>query len=153
MGKSGKKLNIGSYNTSVDEKGRLMIPKAFRTFLEKEIVISLEFENTLVLRPQNEFEKWSGLLLSMSYLNREARILQRKILGNSMYITIDLKGRILIPKSLLEQAKMKKTVQVIGTGNKIEIIASEAWEELMSEDKISIEEAAEKISENKKNKD
>lgn len=153
MGKSGKKLTIGNYNVSVDEKGRLLIPKAFRTLLEKEIVVSLEFENTLVLRPRNEFEKWSGLLLSMSYLNREARILQRKILGNSMYIIIDLKGRILIPKSLLEQSKIKKTVQVIGTGDKVEIVSFESWEELMSENKTSIEEAAEKIANDKKIKD
>lgn len=134
---------LGNYNISLDEKGRLIIPKVYRKALGDSLVISLEFENSIVVRTKHEFDQWASLLLKKSYLNKHARLLQRKILGNSYEAKFDSKGRIQLSKSLINQSRIESNVYVIGTGNKLEIISASIWNKMMSDtEDYSLEEAA-----------
>lgn len=125
----------------------MTIPTKFRNDIGSDVVISFEFENTLVIRSKFEFDKWSELLISKGTLNKNARKLQRFILGNSSEITVDSKGRILIPKSLSESANLESVVQVVGVGNKIEIVSNSSWIKMIedNDENISIEDAAEAL--------
>ncbi len=136
---------LGNNKVSIDEKGRLTIPTKFRKEIGSVVVVSFEFENMLVIRKKEEWEKWSNLLIKKGNLKKAARIIQRKIFGNSAEISVDSKGRILLPKTLTEIAKLGNSVQVIGVGNKIEIVSENSWDEMMDDkdNEMSIEEAAE----------
>ncbi len=135
---------IGNHKVSIDEKGRMTIPTKFRDELGKEVVVSFEFEGLLVIRSKNEWKKWEELILSKGTLNKNARILQRKILGNSGEAIIDSKGRILLPKTLVEVSNLESNVQVVGVGNKLEIVSETTWKEMLEEEEsnLSIEDAA-----------
>ncbi len=138
---------LGNQKVSIDEKGRLTIPTKFRKEIGNFVVVSFEFEDMLVIRKKEEWEKWSNLLIEKGNFKKAARILQRKILGNSAEISIDSKGRILLPKTLIEISNLSNNVQIVGVGNKLEIVSESSWEKMMNdkENNMSIEEAAEAL--------
>ena len=137
----------GNQKVLIDDKDRLTIPTKFRKSLPNDLVISFEFEGNLVIRGKKDFEIWANILISKGNLNKNARKLQRYILGNSIEVKIDPKGRILIPKSLIEVTNFEDSVYIVGIGNKIEIISSLKWQEIIDnkedENNLSIEQAAE----------
>jgi DNA-binding transcriptional regulator/RsmH inhibitor MraZ len=53
--KVGKMKFNGNYENHLDNKGRMIVPAKFRKILGKSIVVSLEFENALVLRTTEDF--------------------------------------------------------------------------------------------------
>ncbi len=138
---------IGNYKVSIDEKGRMTIPTKFRHEIGNEVVVSFEFEGLLVIRKKEEWDEWQEFILSKGTLNKAARTLQRKILGNSSEATIDSKGRILLPKTLIESAELESNVQVVGVGKKLEIVSETAWKQMLEEEEgnLSIEDAAEAL--------
>jgi hypothetical protein len=64
-------------------------------------------------------------------MKKEARAFLRYFYSGVTECLIDKLGRILIPQSLKADAAIKKSVVIIGMGNKIEIWAQERWEELV----------------------
>lgn len=136
---------IGSYINKIDDKGRMIVPSNFKKILDTTIFLSLEFENTLVIRTKDDFQKWENELKDLDPLKKSTRTLQRLILGNSEKIKIDSKGRINIPNILLKNSNIGKNVVVVGVGNKIEIHSEDVWNE-MNTNKFSLEDAAEEIS-------
>ena len=57
------------------------------------------------------------------------RAFKRFLFGSAAEVEFDRQGRILIPGTLREYAQLKKDVTILGTGDKIEIWAQEAYEE------------------------
>lgn len=137
---------IGNHLNSIDNKGRMIVPSKFRKYLKNTVVLSLEFENTLVLRETSEFEKWSKLITEKSVFSKDVRLLQRLIFGRSEKINIDAKGRINISPELLKTCKIKNDVQIVGVGNKIEIHSIESWNKINTSTNVSLENIAEKLS-------
>ncbi len=133
---------IGNHEISLDDKGRMIIPSKLKdNFNENNLVISFEFENAIVLREKSEFDKWVERLIEKGNFDSKARTLQRLILGNSWNASLDSKGRILIPNTLLNRLDIKSKVVMVGVWNKIEIFSKEYWDSINnSEDKLSIEE-------------
>ncbi len=138
---------IGNYSNNIDEKGRIIIPAKFRNELGSKVFVSFEFENTLVIRHADDFKKWTSTLMEMNNLNPSARKLQRAILGNSVEINIDSKGRALIPKNLLERASITKGAEIVGVGDRVEIFSDKAWEKMNKDfDAGELEKLAKELS-------
>ncbi len=140
---------IGNYKNKLDEKGRLTIPSKFRNELGEFIVVSLGFDNTLEIRTKKSFEEWSNSLIAKGNLSKNARQLQRIMLGNSFELSLDKLGRINVPNQLLELAKINKEVVLVGVGEKIEIHSSTQWEnntKSVDDIAMSMEELAESLS-------
>ena len=119
----GDIMLLGQSVSKLDEKKRMIIPSKFRNYFhcDEIIVISKGFEGCLVIRNIAEFIKWQDKILAKSEGQKEARILARHVFANSEEVTIDSKGRINIPQSLLTLADIKQKVIMIGLSNKIEI--------------------------------
>ena len=62
-------------------------------------------------------------------LNKQARRLQRLLIGHATEVELDSSGRILIPTPLREYAELDKEVVLIGQGNKFEIWNEKFWNE------------------------
>ncbi len=118
---------FGNYNNKLDDKGRLTIPSKLREELGTEVVISFGFEKVLEVRTKKEFEIWSQSLLDKGNLSKNARDLQRAILGHSFELSIDKAGRVNVPDSLIALSKLSKEVTLIGVGNKLEIHSADNW--------------------------
>jgi MraZ protein len=116
---------IGNYKHTIDSKSRLTIPSKFRNELGSSVFVSLGLDNVIDIRTKEVFEKMQESLLLKGEFNKNARIVQRTILGNSFEITFDKQGRILMPKELIERVSLTDNVQIIGVGNKLEIYSAD----------------------------
>ncbi len=123
---------IGNYQYTIDEKGRLKLPSQFQEELGKVLIITLGIDDTLELRSKEIFDKWLKKLLSKGSFSKDLRKIHRLILGNSFEVAFDNQGRIKIPKSHLNILN-SNIVQVLGVGDKIEIISLNNWNNFMKD--------------------
>ncbi len=119
----------GSCEASLDEKGRLAIPKRYRDQLpaDPELVITAGPDGCLILYPAEQWQSVSGRLQQLSSFSDQARWWQRMIIGHAEDHKLDKSDRILISQALREQARITKDVKMMGQGNRIEIWDLEQW--------------------------
>ncbi len=139
----------GEYEHTIDKKGRLIIPSKFReAFKEYEVekfYITRGLDRCLFLFTENEWRSQESKFKSISFTKSEAREFNRLYCSGAGQIECDKQGRILIPKYLKDYAGIKKDVLIIGVSNRIEIWASDAWQQYYNSSKESFEEVAEKL--------
>ncbi|WP_338822327.1 division/cell wall cluster transcriptional repressor MraZ [Mycoplasmopsis felifaucium] len=137
----------GTYNRNVDDKNRIMIPAKLRDSLGSKFFMTIGLSGAVELRSETAFKKFSSKLLNQSQFSKEARILQRAWLGNSLEIELDSQGRFIIPRLFLEKSAIQKEAILIGVGELIELWGAEKYEEYcQSIDEDILEKAAEKLA-------
>ncbi len=127
---------IGEHTAKLDVKGRMVFPSSFkkqnqsaepdRYVLKKDI-----YEECLVLYPMEEWQRQTDLIRSKvnPYNKNHARFLRGFFRGTAE-ITLDSNSRMLIPKTLIDQAKIDKEVYLAGVDGKIEIWSKEIYEDM-----------------------
>lgn len=142
---------LGTYNHRFDDKNRLNLPSKIANKFDRHIVIvSKGFDGCLEVRSKNDFELWTNQILSYSQNKKDARILARQILANSIELEIDSANRILIPEVLKQLAHLKKNVTIIGLGNKLEIWDEKMYDKFTTETNKQFETVAERIDDDNK---
>lgn len=111
----------GRYYHTIEAKGRLAIPQAFREGLESGGVVTWGMDGCLFLFPNSYWQKFSEKLGSLSLTNQTARNLTRLLVQSAVDLNLDAQGRTLIPEHLRLQANLKKQVVVAGSLTRIEI--------------------------------
>ena len=121
---------IGEYTVKVDDRGRLVLPSAFKAALGESadtrlVVKSALFTDCLEVKTYAEWEEEASCMRGrLNPYNREHDRLWRAFMADTTIVEPDGKiGRILIPKHLLSKigaAPGKETV-FSGCGHKIEI--------------------------------
>jgi MraZ protein len=118
---------IGSYEISLDSKGRFLLPKTYKDQLpeghKEEFVLTIEFEKCLKLYPKVEFLKQSDVFNQYEQMDQDLDRLRRSFNRYADIVTIDAAGRINISNSLMEKVGMKinSKIKTISLGNAIEI--------------------------------
>ena len=140
---------LGTYKHRIDEKNRLNLPsKIANKFNDHIVIVSKGFDGCLEVRGKNDFDLWSKQILSYSQNKKDARILARQILANSVELEIDRTNRILIPEVLKQLAYLKKNVTIVGLGNKLEIWDDKMYAKFVFETNKQFETVAERIDDN-----
>ena len=122
----------GIHNLSLDSKGRLGIPVKYRDniigLVKGAMVITIDTEEKcLLLYPSNFWSKIQDKISKLPSFNKNARRIQRLLVGHAEDIDVDSNGRILISKPLREYASLSKKVILIGQGEKFEIWDQGTW--------------------------
>ncbi|QXK91980.1 cell division/cell wall cluster transcriptional repressor MraZ [Neoehrlichia mikurensis] len=150
------KLFLSTYYNKVDVKGRVSIPASFRLVLENE--------NSIL----------SGLIINKSYLNDclEGSSIKRMemlninieqmqvlpeikdafftfLLGNSINVSFDQDGRVVIPKKLLSEVGIKDQAIFVGKGRIFEIWNPDKFEKYKEKMTQIVESEKDKIFFNK----
>jgi len=86
-----------------------------------------------MLYPYHEWEPVQRKVMMLSNMNSKARDLQRLIIGYAAELDMDGNGRLLLPPSLREFAKLDKHVVLIGVGNKFELWDEQRWTDRQNE--------------------
>ena len=136
-------LLIGQYEGKVGEKGRIAFPKKLRVVLGDKLIITFGYENALTIVSE---EGWKALLEGTEgrpFIQREARETQRFLLGGATNVTLDDKGRFILPDYLRSFAKIKEKTVFLGISRYVELWDKGRWEEY----KNKLEENIDKISE------
>jgi MraZ protein len=127
----------GNYPATVDGKGRLKIPTAFKTFLDENYgpdfyVTSLDGQSVRVY-PFAVWREIEDKLAALPSLNKA----KKKFLDRANYwgqaARMDTQGRILIPSLLRQSAVMKGEVAVIGYLNYLDVWNMERFREQLDQ--------------------
>ncbi len=109
------------------------MPAKFRDRLQDQcdgkLVITVDRDGCLLVYPLPEWEEIERKLVKLPTLNKQARRLQRLLIGHATECELDGSGRILIPPPLREFASLDKHTVLIGQGNKFELWDAQIWNE------------------------
>lgn len=141
---------IGSYDYSLDSKGRLVIPSKFRDELKEgeSMYLTRGFDGCLSIYKQNEFESLLLRYQSHNFEKVEVREALRSFLDSVVGIQLDNQGRILIPLKVIEKYKLGSKVHILGAIDHFEIWDNQIWNDKQQNIDENFEINAEKIFKN-----
>ena len=119
----------GQYSTTLDGKGRCILPAKLRTvtddagnqMLDGEIFLTKGLEGCLSVYPQSEWAAIQQRLSGLDFTDKAYRSFSRRFYSLASPVTPDKTGRILIPQHLITEASLDKDLVVIGVNRLIEI--------------------------------
>ena len=127
----------GPSKVTLDAKGRLAIPSRHRerilTRADGLLVATVDRDYCLLIYPLPEWEEIERKLVRLPSLHKDARKLQRLMLGYATELEMDNQGRILLPRELREFAGLEQKAMLIGQGNKFELWDEQRWNERRDE--------------------
>lgn len=117
---------------NLDAKGRLALPTRQREPLlaaaEGQMVMTIDpLSPCLVIYPMPEWERIERDLQALPTLKSSVKRFQRLILGHATDLELDGSGRILVPPSLRDYARLEKKLVLVGMGNKLELWSEALW--------------------------
>lgn len=121
----------GATRLTLDAKNRIAVPARYRERLqaqcEGQLVLTVDRDDCLLMYPMPTWELIEQKLAALPSLDRQARRLQRLMIGHATEIELDGHGRVRLPAELREFAGLDKAVMFVGQGNKFEIWDAERW--------------------------
>ena len=141
---------IGTYECTVDNKGRIMIPaqlkKQLDGFTKEPFILKRSvFQNCLELFPNSEWK------LMMDKVNKLNRFVKKNNDFIRMYtagvksIDLDSNGRLLVPKDLIAISKLTKHVVLSSSINIIEIWDKDEYEKSINDPKVDFAKLTEEV--------
>lgn len=138
---------IGQHDGKIDIKGRTALPKKFREILGDKLIITLGYENSLIVVAQ---ENWKALLEGTEgkpFVQSETRETQRFLLGGASNVELDSKGRFILPGYLREFGQIKDGVVFVGLSRYVEIWDKTRWDKYQKELEKRIDSISQKLIE------
>ncbi len=122
------KLFLGEYSHTLDDRGRVTLPRKMRLELEThEVIVSQGFDQCIFGYDRTQWEDEAGKQLATSVTDEKARKLRRYMFAAAEKVEVDKLGRIVLPAHLKEYGKIQGSVMVIGAGDHFEIWDEESW--------------------------
>ena len=127
----------GTYEHSIDAKGRLIIPAKLREELGVTFYLAMGVDECLAIYPQ---ETWNRFTEKFASLPMSQSAAMRPLFANASKCELDSQGRIVIPQKLRKYAGLEKDAVIIGVNDRAEIWSAETWnareEEEMTPEKM-----------------
>jgi len=114
----------GTYEHSIDAKGRLFVPAKLREDLGSICYLTMGVDECLAIYPM---ESWQVFTDKFASLPMSKSRLMRPLFANAVKCEPDSQGRIGIPQTLRNYAGLEKEVVIIGVHNRAEIWDAEKW--------------------------
>lgn len=122
---NSKTIYIGEFEHSVDSKGRIAVPNAFRRLLPSErcsLVLVRGADDCIEVHSASEWaEHFSQKMERLPLYDEQALRIRRSRLASAREVEIDGQGRVLIPKNLRDIAGIVDSAVVLGVGPFFEI--------------------------------
>jgi len=142
----------GEFYHQIDRKGRLVLPSKIRQIAKNNFVdkfyITRGLDKCLFMFSEDEWKSQETKFKSMPFTKTESRKFNRMYFSGAIEVNVDKQGRILIPQYLKDFAEIKKDVVIVGVSNRIEIWATDKWEEFYKSSLGEFENIAEKLIDN-----
>jgi transcriptional regulator MraZ len=130
----------GSFEHTIDGKGRLSIPAKFREVLlgkgDERIVMTNFVVDGMKCLDIYPIEEWSRLeeeIRKKPKFERKMLMFQNYYLGGGHTLPIDKQGRILIPPLLRKYAELKRDVVVVSALEKFRVWDLDTWKKIFSD--------------------
>lgn len=122
---------LGTFETNLMERGRMALPKKIREVLAgQRMVITIGFEECIFgFAEGNWYEVTKSELTRPLFSDKEGRDLRRNMCSSAEAVDLDAQGRFIIPELMVNYAKIKDNLVIIGAGDHFEIWSKSKWEE------------------------
>jgi MraZ protein len=117
---------VGTFEHSLDEKGRVVLPSTFRVQLVDKGFLS-QWDRCLGLWTEEDFADVADRLTEKIREGRAPQEALRAFASNAHEVRPDSQGRITIPQRLREFAQLDRDAVVIGAIDRIEIWDAGRW--------------------------
>jgi len=138
---------IGEYEHTMDDKKRVMLPKAFKGALGKKMVMTRGLDNCLFVYPQEAWKKVAEKLQNLSFAQADTRGFNRFFLSGAAEVEVDSAGRILIPDTHKQFAGLKRSVVFAGVSDRVEVWDTNQWKNYKTRIEKQADAMAEKLDE------
>ena len=122
----------GETAITIDDKGRLAIPVAFRDVVARECGNRLVLtynpfdQGSLYLYPDAGWQAVRDQVVALSPFVPEHRVLQRMLVGAATPLEPDSAGRVLLPATMRMAAGLEKRAVLMGMGGRLELWSEQA---------------------------
>ena len=119
---------FGSFAHTLDEKGRLMIPRKMREELGYKVYIMKGFDGSLSVYNEDRYQRLVDEFSKLPFNQHKNRDYLRAQFATTYEMEVDKLGRVQIPTALLKKFNISRNVTVLGMGDHIEIWDSAKYE-------------------------
>jgi len=126
---------FGTYEHSLDSKGRVILPSRFRPPFEHGGYLSEARDGCLALWTPEEFERQMEEMQERAGTSRSNRNMARFWASASRELEIDRQGRMVLPARMREYAGLQGDVVVAGVIDRVEL-----WNPVRWRDRVGPEE-------------
>ena len=120
-------MPFGEFQYSVDDKGRVIIPPAFRDFVEDGMVVTRGMDSCLFVFPMRSWQQIEESLTALPLTDTGSRNFVRFFYSGAAKAKLDSTGRIGLPPTLRKFANLEGNVMVVGAPNRLEIWNEDQW--------------------------
>jgi MraZ protein len=139
----------GSYEYSVDSKGRINIPARLRKYVSPDandtFVITRGYDVCLFVYPLDEWNRLEHAIRDLAATNPKHRFFMRTLLERATECQLDGQSRIIIPRDLLQFAGIENEVVILGVLERIELWNPRTYREYVSSQSDSYESVAQSV--------
>ncbi len=144
---------MGEYECRIDAKGRVMMPSALKKQITTDapglFVMNRGFEKCLVLYPKPEWNTISDDLNKLNLFSKKNRDFFRYFMRGATQIELDGNNRFLIPRSLLDYARIEQDLILFAYANRIEVWNKSTYQNLLTDEPDDFANLAEEVMVNK----
>ncbi len=119
---------LGEYQHTLDSKGRLILPSAFREQLAEGLVMTVGVDNCLTIHSREEWASVVAGLRNLRSTDRRERAFARVMTSSAHPQEPDKQGRISIPFRLRSYAALDREVTVVGADARVELWDTSRWD-------------------------
>jgi MraZ protein len=128
---------FGTFQHSIDQKGRTSLPARFREALAqageaKLVLTQYPHWRSVQALPMSVWKELERKVLEASPLDARAQRNVLRFYSTAQEVDLDVHGRVLVPPSLREYAGLSKDVVWVGMGRVIHLFDKAAYDEQMS---------------------
>ena len=119
---------VGEYEHTLDAKNRVFMPARFREQLGENFFVTRKMnKNCLAVYTCEKMDQISSQI--NAFPDSEVSEIKEFLFSKSVQATPDSNGRIVLPQQILDYAKIKRDVVIIGAGDHIQIWNADLWRE------------------------
>jgi MraZ protein len=135
----------GTYQNSIDSKGRVIVPAKFRDELGSGFVVTKGLDHCLFIFPASEWLIFRDKLKNVPLTSKEGRAFTRYFFSSAVERDMDNQGRFNIPPMLRDHAKIEKDLVTIGVDSRIEIWSKAEWDAYIESPELDSDSIAENM--------
>jgi len=137
---------LGTYEYSMDERGRVPLPPRYRdSFLHGMVLSEGSPDPCLRVYTQETYDAQAALYTSEPPIRRRGRLIRRGFFSRSFPAELDRQGRVLVPPPLRRYAGLEGNVVLTGEGEWLEIWNPERLKAAMKDVDEHYEETLESV--------
>ena len=130
MAQSGTVSYTGRFERTLDDKGRLTLPSAWRyAHDETETFLAVPVAGHITVLPPDEVEKIRGQIKALKLKDTATQAAATKFFSEAQTFSFDKAGRVILDVALLKQAGIEREAVFAGSLTKFNIFSPARWKQ------------------------